>query len=296
MSDQNVPEKPVWAEIDLRRDAIVEASAGTGKTNLLEKFVLRLVMDEGVQIERILLVTFTDKAAGELKDRIRRALEDALAKTSGGDADLERRRRLEDGLRGFDDATISTIHSFCQRVLREYAFENGLPMASELASTESLAAIARAAVLDTLRSPAFRDVWGKDFGDLLNAAGSPSADDFATNVAKSVAAFRSDEWDAPVECLLPGLLRGKVDEIRRVFREAEERGDDIGALATALDGIDLRSNSRDNAVALYSGLPALRDGLADGGDWKSAITAARSLRFDLTGARNPQVTGRGRGV
>jgi len=290
MPDRNAPQPPVWDRIDFGRDAIVEASAGTGKTHTLQKLVLRLVADEGVPIEKILLVTFTEKAAGELRDRIRDALEKELAAGKGD------QKRLKEALRGFDDATISTIHSFCQRVLREYAFENGLPMAAEVVASEALAAIARAAVVDTLRSTAFRDAWGKDFGDFLKAAESPSADDFATRVAKSVAAFRSYEWDAPLEILLPGLLRGKVDEIRRVFREAEERGDDIGALATALDGIDLRSNSRDNAVALYSGLPALRDGLADGGDWKSAIIAARSLRFDLAGARNPIVTGRGKNV
>ena len=290
MPDKNAPQQPVWDKIDLGKDAIVEASAGTGKTNTLEKLVLRLVAGEDVPIEKILLVTFTEKAAGELKDRIRAALEKELA---AGNGDQE---RLKKALRGFDDATISTIHSFCQRVLREYAFENGLPMAAEVVASEALGAIARAAVVDTLRSTTFRDAWGKDFGDLLKAAGSPSADDFVTRVAKSVATFRSDKWDAPVESLLPELLRDKVDEIRRVFREAEERGEDVGALATALDGIGLRSDSRNKAVALYSGLPALRDGLADGGDWKSAITAARSIRFDLPGARNPVVTGRGRGV
>ena len=284
---------PVWAKIDFGRDAIVEASAGTGKTYTLERIVLRLVAEAGVPIGRILLVTFTEKAAGELRDRIRSAVERRLAGAAPGS---EEERLLEKALRGFDDATISTIHSFCQRVLREYAFENGLPMASETVASDALGSIARKAVLDALRSPEFRDRWSGSFDDLMDQVCGDGADPFVDAVSRSVAAFRSRDFDAPTETLVPELIRFEADEIRRAFREAEERGSDVGALASALDGAALHGSDRDRAAELYAGLPALRDGLAAGGDCRAALAAAKKIRFDLAGARNPRVTGRGKGA
>src|SRR5207237_7352458 len=61
--------------IDLDRHGVIEASAGTGKTYTLEKLVLRLLRERPVSLEQILLVTFTEKATGELKGRLRQALE-----------------------------------------------------------------------------------------------------------------------------------------------------------------------------------------------------------------------------
>ena len=286
MSDQNAPKLPVWDSIDFGRDAIVEASAGTGKTHTLGKLVLRLVAEEGVPIEKILLVTFTEKAAGELGDRIRGALEKGLA---DGVADPERRRRLEAGLRGFDDATISTIHSFCQRVLREYAFENGLPMASEVVSSEALAAIARASVVDTLRSTVFRDAWGRRFGELLKDAGDPSVDDFATRVAKSVAAFRSHEWDAPFESILPGMIQSEDDGIRDAFAAVPASvTDGASMLAWAGDGHEIAggdSKTKEFLLALGDRIGALRAG--DG----AAIAEIAKMPQPGANAGNPRLKG-----
>ena len=68
----------VWNKLLYDRDGIIEASAGTGKTYALQSIVLKLVSDETrpVNVKNVLLVTFTEKAAGELKDRIRRILDE----------------------------------------------------------------------------------------------------------------------------------------------------------------------------------------------------------------------------
>ncbi|MGR3178574.1 MAG: UvrD-helicase domain-containing protein, partial [Candidatus Anammoxibacter sp.] len=58
-------------EIDLNKHALIEASAGTGKTYTIENLVVRMLLEKEVNLENILLVTFTEKAAGELKTRIR---------------------------------------------------------------------------------------------------------------------------------------------------------------------------------------------------------------------------------
>ena len=98
----------VWNKLLYDRDGIIEASAGTGKTFALQSIVLKLVSntDHPVDVKNILLVTFTEKAAGELKDRIRAILEEAGVLPAD-----------------FDETTICTIHSFCRELLSEYAFE-----------------------------------------------------------------------------------------------------------------------------------------------------------------------------
>ena len=85
----------------------VSAGAGTGKTAVLVERVLRR-LDAGTALDRILVITFTDRAASELKQRVR----DALI-TRG---DLERARNV-------DAAWISTIHRFCMRLLRAHPIE-----------------------------------------------------------------------------------------------------------------------------------------------------------------------------
>jgi ATP-dependent helicase/nuclease subunit A len=90
------------------RSVFVEAGAGTGKTGVMVDRYCRLVCDEGVSPDAVLAFTFTDKAATELRQRIRAALQ------SRADAGSERAREL---VAGMGRAWITTIHGFCNRVL-----------------------------------------------------------------------------------------------------------------------------------------------------------------------------------
>ena len=122
------------------RSGVVQASAGTGKTYLLERMVVDFLL-QGVPLEQILVVTYTDKAALELRTRIRQMLDTlvALEQDSGPAEDpaweIEEPQRalLRQALRSFDQATIATIHGFCRRVLVEGAFEGGSLLRQELA-------------------------------------------------------------------------------------------------------------------------------------------------------------------
>ncbi|MGD8386365.1 MAG: exodeoxyribonuclease V subunit beta [Desulfobacteraceae bacterium] len=119
---------------------LIEASAGTGKTYTLTGLYLRLLLENGLSVDRILVVTFTEAATGELKDRIRNRLRSALLVLSGHSvedpfledlaAHLDNPRRallaLQQALRDFDRAAIFTIHGFCRRVLTEHAFESSV--------------------------------------------------------------------------------------------------------------------------------------------------------------------------
>ena len=101
-------------DLDRTRHAIIEASAGTGKTYTLEHLVLALVLD-GAPIEEILVVTFTDKATREMRARLRRRLEETARALSSGATDVHARTSLErvrTALVAFDRAPISTIHAF----------------------------------------------------------------------------------------------------------------------------------------------------------------------------------------
>ena len=97
----------------------VEAGAGTGKTSALVERVVALVLG-GRAIERIVAITFTEKAAAELRDRIRAGLEAARKDH------ITNETRIGEALASLDRAQISTIHSFCQSVLYSYAAEAGI--------------------------------------------------------------------------------------------------------------------------------------------------------------------------
>lgn len=128
----------------LRGRTLIEASAGTGKTYSLEHIVLRLVVERGIAIGRMLVVTFTKAATAELKSRIRGKLIAVRKLVTEGvpptdknlleqferwrDLDLDPdlvRERLDRAVREFDDAVILTIHSFCQKTLSDFVFTSG---------------------------------------------------------------------------------------------------------------------------------------------------------------------------
>ncbi|OAM26629.1 exodeoxyribonuclease V subunit beta [Eikenella longinqua] len=135
--------------LPLQGTYLIEASAGTGKTYNIAALFTRLVVLEGWAPENILVVTFTEAATAELKNRLRARLGEALAAlqsdTPSTDEFLqnllaealtkqERSQlilQLQAALSGFDTAAIYTIHGFCLRVLGDYAFLCGVPFELE---------------------------------------------------------------------------------------------------------------------------------------------------------------------
>ncbi len=105
-----------------RRLSVVEASAGTGKTYAIEHLVLERILS-GVPLERILVVTFTEKATREMRHRIRARLAQASLEALDDPSDHAKTllRWVQLALSQFDTASISTIHAFCERLLKEHA-------------------------------------------------------------------------------------------------------------------------------------------------------------------------------
>ncbi|MCV6636118.1 exodeoxyribonuclease V subunit beta [Candidatus Albibeggiatoa sp. nov. NOAA] len=144
MSQHVQPIDPV--NVDLNGINLIEASAGTGKTYTIAILFVRLVLEAHIPVDKILVVTFTEAATGELRDRIRKRLAETLAAFQQGHSDDELLQKLLQkypqhkeaasylklAIRGFDEAAIYTIHSFCRRTLQDNAFESGILFDLEL--------------------------------------------------------------------------------------------------------------------------------------------------------------------
>ena len=156
------PLDPLTIPLSGRR--LLEASAGTGKTYTLALLFLRLVLERQLSVDRILVVTFTRAATGELRDRIRARVREALDALDSTTVDpllaallariepARARQLLADALTQMDEAAICTIHGFCQRILQEHAFESGAPFAAEFLEHE-----------DDLRRQVMEDFWRTRF-------------------------------------------------------------------------------------------------------------------------------------
>jgi exodeoxyribonuclease V beta subunit len=204
---------------------LIEASAGTGKTYTLCAIYLRLVLESALTVKQILVTTFTIAATAELRGRIRGLLraaldgftngtsEDALvaaavAHWSGG-GDIMR-ERLTQALRDFDEAAIFTIHSFCQRVLGDRAFESATLTNQKLVPDER----------ELLRAIAV-DYWRVKFygcNDCLAAA----AEIAGLTVQKLVDALAL-RLQQPAARILPEAAPGDLDLLCREIEETFEK-------------------------------------------------------------------------
>jgi len=165
---------------------LIEASAGTGKTYTITSLYVRLLLERSLLPEQILVVTFTEAATKEIKERVRTRLQRVLAVLQGeqeaGDDDFlvglagkykEDRGAsaiLVNAIRSLDLAAIYTIHGFCKRLLAECAFESGVDFETEFVSDD--AAILQQVVDDFWRIKA--PGWGPILTGYLYAIGCSS--------------------------------------------------------------------------------------------------------------------------
>ncbi|HYW35927.1 MAG TPA: exodeoxyribonuclease V subunit beta [Balneolaceae bacterium] len=131
---------------------LIEASAGTGKTYNIASLYVRAIIETGMSVDEILVVTYTEAATKELRDRLMKRLRESIRVLDGAKVDekigeedsflnelpkhVERPQkaiqRLKSAVRSFDEAAVYTIHGFCHHTLQEYAFESGGPFNAEL--------------------------------------------------------------------------------------------------------------------------------------------------------------------
>jgi exodeoxyribonuclease V beta subunit len=204
---------------------LIEASAGTGKTHAITSLYLRLLLETELAVADILVVTFTRAATEELRGRIRRRLVEALrlleepaTLATEEDESLARivtralagasaaTRRLRSAIAAIDEAAIYTIHGFCQRALRDHAFESGQTFTAEL--TESQEALVAQAVADWWRRTFYADAELAGFAASRSRLASPGA---------------VRDW-------LEDLLTRHVEQVRVPAVDREALGRDAGLL------------------------------------------------------------------
>ena len=148
---------------------LIEASAGTGKTYAITNLVLRMLLEDGLGIDRVLVLTFTNAATEELRERIARRLREAQGVFDGAPPHPEdrvlpsllatqdrdqARLRLAEAVARMDEAAIHTIHGFCSRLLKDNAFESGISFEPELMTDDT-----------ELRRNAAEDLWRRRMAD-----------------------------------------------------------------------------------------------------------------------------------
>ncbi len=168
----------------LEGTSLIEASAGTGKTYTIAALFLRLILEKNLSVDKILVVTFTEAATSELKQRIRNKLIEAshafsknpFSKNKAEDLfinELVKKNanpsialmRIKDAIRNFDEAAIVTIHGFCKRILYENSFESGSLFYTELVTEQ-----------ENLKREIVEDFWRKHFYDISPLFAAYAAD------------------------------------------------------------------------------------------------------------------------
>ncbi len=201
-------------------EVFVSAGAGTGKTAVLVERFVRAVCDKGIDVDSVLVITYTRKAAAELRTRVREAL-------------VERGR--SDLARELDGAWISTIHAFCSRLLRQHPFELGLdPRFRELDEPGS-AVLRGEAFTEALTE--FLEVGGDDRVHVLATYGSAGLRRMLTGVYETL---RSAGRSLELELGRTSSLIAALAEFREaatclaadVEATANQRGNASEALAT----------------------------------------------------------------
>jgi exodeoxyribonuclease V beta subunit len=238
-----ITKTPLALAFPLQGSQLIEASAGTGKTFTISALYLRLILGHGDEAcgfgrellpPQILVVTFTDAATKELRERIRTRLAEAARffrdETPAPDALIAELRdqfdspqwpgcanRLDVAAQWMDEAAVSTIHSWCQRMLREHAFDSGSLFTQSLETDHS-----------ELLGEVLRDYWRLFCypmqGDALNWVrsnwGGPAA--LLPRVRGLFASERdSDEGKAPAELIDECLQerRAALIELKMPWRQ-----------------------------------------------------------------------------
>jgi ATP-dependent helicase/nuclease subunit A len=220
---------------ELGSTLFVDAGAGSGKTTALVSRVVALVTSGEVELAAIAAITFTEKAAAELRDRIRVALEQAGAADDAGE---EVRARCRAAVEQVDGAAIGTLHAFARRLLAAHAIEARLPPRIE--------------VLDEVSSGvAFENRWRATRDQLLSDPGlAPSlrlllALGVQVDDLRHLSARFDDNWDLvatipdvadPVPAVGP-QLRAAIDAVRGVCDEVVHCKDAADLLAAKLSKV-----------------------------------------------------------
>ncbi len=270
---------------DFEATLFVEAAAGTGKTTALVERLVGMIAAGVAAVDEVAAITFTEKAAAELRDRVRHELSDTVAR---GGVEGERCQVALDQL---DDATICTLHAFAQRILSEFALEVGLPP--------------RFDVLDEIESAAdFDAVWERFISRLLGEPDDAVRQAFAMGLrlgdVRDLASTFREHWDRLEDLDIPTMTAPPVDlepivgPLTRAFdTHATACTDPDDKLGQHLDGIApwfrrlQETDAADEQLVVLAEAPTLQKGSGGRqGNWggKDTIEGVRDALSEAAAA------------
>jgi ATP-dependent helicase/nuclease subunit A len=279
---------------------VYNASAGTGKTYQVTQLYEQLVLTEKIDPREILLMTFTDNAAAELRMRVTHRLLKArrTAETEGNDELAELSMTAQSHL---PSAPIGTIHSFCTRLLREYALDAGLsPGFSALVGDdrdELLAQICRDELLTRLES----DSDFKTFCTGAQMIGSGGG--FGTSITETVPALISQAGSLGIslenaEAMLPEpvppasrtdfeQICQRIDDLPRItptvqtalniLRQALQETTNVESLVERLQELGIKKFGRGGAKEISADFWALKESVTEAVRYRERFPAAKAF-------------------
>jgi len=243
------PRPDILDRIPKDKHTVIEASAGTGKTYTIEHlFIDLLLQPKKVTIDSILVLTFTERAAGELRSRVRSMIEKVIESQPSAQKPEgkcwtigpEEKVHLERSLFSFDMAPIHTIHSFFQRVVNEHAFSSGRLFEQSLVDGKS---VFHEAFLEALRTEfscnphysSYLNAWfasGKTIDNLSNKLNA-----CYEKKRRILPEFRQNELSVAV-AKLAAALQGSANIREQFLAEAKKNkinGNSSSAIARRID-------------------------------------------------------------
>ena len=244
------------------RSMLVEAAAGTGKTTLLVSRILHGLRARRFTLPQSVVITFTEKAAGELERRLRAELAGQLR---AGDLSLDERRSIEEALAEIDLAAIGTIHSFCASLLRERPVEAGVDPEFD--------------VLDQAQADMLReDCWARWAGQEARACRPPLMSALAAGIGAGDEGHASGlKTLADALVRFPEALDRSAFELARPARSAEQILQELQEAAPGAARFiseNLRGNGNEQSRLLRRQVERL---LAAPADSPARLSAACSL-------------------
>ena len=178
--------------IDSKGKVIVSASAGSGKTTVMIEKIIQLILGD-TAVSDILAVTFTKKAASQMKDKLKRE----LIKAINSDAiSADKRKRLKDQLSLVASADISTIHSFCAKLIRSHFFDAGVAGDFKIIAGDDADGVAlKNRALDKVFEEAFDEDRSGDFFKLLSAYWRKKSDKVLREIFLKIYSSIRDRFD-----------------------------------------------------------------------------------------------------
>ncbi|MFD1125393.1 helicase-exonuclease AddAB subunit AddA [Lentilactobacillus raoultii] len=176
-------------------NVLVSASAGSGKTRVLVDRIIEMVKNQGVNIDQLLVVTFTNAAAKEMRERLRKSLQSEFAKAN----DAETKKHLLTQIRKVAVADITTMDAYCQKLVGRYYYILGIDPNFRVLSDSTEIQLLKEQVWDNVRE----DLYGQDvdhsFAELTENFSNDRSDDGLTNVIFQMDDFANvnenpDDW------------------------------------------------------------------------------------------------------